>query len=109
VLLSGEGADELMGGYTLQSLTSISSACDYRYLAISICFQNHCTINCCALLKFKKNQISFFLMVRISILRILQPRMENTHKRIPKKIYEEAKSLYQMIFGDKALYFDQHT
>jgi asparagine synthetase B (glutamine-hydrolysing) len=37
VLLSGEGADELMGGYTLQNLTtSISSACDL--LGISVVF-----------------------------------------------------------------------
>jgi hypothetical protein len=35
-------------------------------------FKNHCTINCCALLKFKKSDL-VFLMVRISIQRILQP------------------------------------
>jgi asparagine synthetase B (glutamine-hydrolysing) len=75
VLLSGEGADELMGGYTLQNLTtSISSACDL--LGNFICFiKNHCTINCCAAQIQKKSDL-VYLMVRISILKILQPLLE---------------------------------
>jgi asparagine synthase (glutamine-hydrolysing) len=90
-----------------KSLTTSISSEFYYHLNFDF-FSNHCTINCCALLKFKKSDL-VFLMVRISIKGYCNHFwIENTHKRIPKKIYEEAKSLYPGSFR-QALYFDQHT
>jgi asparagine synthase (glutamine-hydrolysing) len=114
VLLSGEGADELMGGYvrykalknisllhaigTLGSIANFSKKPRFEKLIRYSKIKNESEL-------IMYNGSNFFPS-DISEIFGIKKQPENTYR---KQIYQEAKSLYPNSLRRQALYFDQHT
>ncbi len=114
VLLSGEGADELMGGYMryktlkspslLHAIDAIGSIASFSKNARFEKLVRYSRIK-------NKDELviyngSNFYPEDISTVFGIQNQPENTYR---KQIYQEAKALYPDSLRRQALYFDQHT
>jgi asparagine synthase (glutamine-hydrolysing) len=114
VLLSGEGADELMGGYIrYKALKSTSLLHAISFLgSITNYSKNPRQEKLIRYSKIKNDEDlvmyngSNFYPNDISEVFGIKNQPENSYR---KQIYQEAKSLYPNSLRRQALYFDQHT